>query len=42
MKTIAQHDSKFSPALDRAWRTVLSKGIESMRRQYAVKTPVGA
>lgn len=41
VKTVAKHDPKFSPVLDRAWRTVLSKGIESMRRQYSVKTPVG-
>lgn len=41
MKAVAKHDPKFAPALDRAWRTVLSKGIDSMRRQYTVKSPVG-
>lgn len=41
LKAVAKHDAKFTPALDRAWRTVLSKGIDSMRRQYSVKTPVG-
>ena len=41
LKAVAKHDPKFTPALDRAWRTVLSKGIDSMRRQYLVKTPAG-
>ena len=40
IRTVAKHDSKFTPALERSWRTVLSKGIDVMRRRYAA--PVGA
>ena len=41
VKTIAKHDAKFSPATERAWRTVLAKGIDAMRSQYYAPAAAG-
>ena len=38
--TIKKHDKEYSPALEQAWRAVLSKGMEAMRGQHAAK-PAG-
>lgn len=42
VKTVAQHDKDFSPTLDHAWRTVMSKGIELMKSMYVTAAPIGA
>ncbi len=38
LATIARHDKQYSPALEQAWRNVMGKGIEAIRKQYAAKT----
>lgn len=40
LATITKHDKEYSPTVARAWRNVLSKGIEAMRGQHAGQ-PVG-
>jgi hemoglobin-like flavoprotein len=42
LKAVAKHDPGYSPEVQRAWREVLSPGIEAMRSRYAARTLVGA
>ncbi len=35
MKSVAQHDSKFTPQLEKVWRTVMGKGIAAISGGYA-------
>ena len=35
MKVVAKHDPKFTPQLDRVWRTVMGKGIAAISGGYA-------
>lgn len=41
VKTVSKHDPQFSPELDRSWRAVLSKGVETMKRGYLAPAPAG-
>ncbi len=34
MKAVKQHDPKYAPELDQAWRTCLAKGIETIKAKY--------